>query len=171
MNLLRAVSAYQMEGKVFNIKLIPGFNVSDTGQSVIEHIEKVELMFDLYAMRRADRVFPWASFYACAFVAELPTYLKQLLCVSSRMEAMTLDQIVARARAIMKDDISAAEPVAAAAQLPYKVIEQRMRRKITCFRCDGQNQLLSGCLSQRRWASSYRGRRKLENCDALGAIN
>ena len=41
---------------------------------------------------------------ACAFVAGLPEAVRQLLRASSWMDMLTLEQILARARAIMSDD-------------------------------------------------------------------
>lgn len=38
----------------------------------------------------------------CAFMAGLPTHVKQLLCTASYMQTMILDKILAWAKAIMK---------------------------------------------------------------------
>lgn len=40
---------------------------------------------------------------ACVFVAGLPKDVRQLLRAESRMDALKLDQILSRARAVLKD--------------------------------------------------------------------
>lgn len=81
----------------------------------------------------------------CAFVTGLPTPIKQLLCASSCMETMALNQILSRASVIMKDKTWQMNWLAAAMQPVYKDGELchtvNWPGKITCFRCDGQNHL------------------------------
>ena len=54
----------------------------------------------------------WLS---CAFVSGLPGPVRRQLRGSSRMEHMTLEQILTRARALMTEEVEVDEPVAAAA--------------------------------------------------------
>lgn len=68
--------------------------------------------------------------------------VKQPLRASSHIGTMALEQILSRARSIMKDEPLADEPVAAAAQLSYKDgessrTENRVGKKNTCSRSDG----------------------------------
>lgn len=51
------------------------------------------------------------------FVVGLPTHVKQLFLASSRVETMALSQILIQAREIKKDETSADEEVAVAAQV------------------------------------------------------
>lgn len=53
---------------------------------------------------------------SCTFMAVLPELIKKFFCPSCHMEAMTLDQILAWARVVMKDDMTTGELVIAAAQ-------------------------------------------------------
>lgn len=81
---------------------------------------------------------------ACAFVTGLSTHDKQHIR-ACHIGTLTLVQILARARAFMKDETSADESVVAAAQPAYKNRESYRTEnrigKITCFRCDVQNHL------------------------------
>lgn len=42
---------------------------------------------------------------ACAFLAEMRDFVKKLLSASSRMEGMTINQLLDRTRVIMKDQL------------------------------------------------------------------
>ena len=57
-------------------------------------------------LRRLASLFDGASdkALACAFVADLPDAVRQILRAGSRMETLTLDQLLTRARSIMADE-------------------------------------------------------------------
>jgi len=42
--------------------------------------------------------------FCCAFVAGLPNTVRQLLRASSRMDTLTIEQLLARARAVMSEE-------------------------------------------------------------------
>ena len=89
---------------------------------------------------------------ACAFVAGLPEDVRQLLRAGSRMESLELGQILARARAVIRDD-GPCQPAAAclgagcpgAGSSPAAVSN-------LCFECGGPNHLARDCLARRRGA-------------------
>ena len=54
----------------------------------------------------------WLS---CAFMSGLPSPVRRQLCRSTRMEHTTLEQILARARALNAEEVEVDESVAAAA--------------------------------------------------------
>ena len=53
------------------------------------------------------------SWLTCTFVSGLPQHVKNLLCASSRMEMMSVEQLLTRARAVMTDNEGPAELAAA----------------------------------------------------------
>ena len=87
---------------------------------------------------------------ACAFVSGLPEGVRQLLRTGSRLEELELDQILARARAVMRDET----PLGAAG------MEFRVRGSGTepppaasplrCYVCSGPNHLARDCLAGSR---------------------
>ena len=47
-----------MEGKIFDIRLIPGFSGAVTDMPIVEWVENVELVCELCAMKNVERVLP-----------------------------------------------------------------------------------------------------------------
>ena len=66
---------------------------------------------DLACLIKENTSDRWLS---CAFVSGLPSLVRRQLRGSSRMEHMTLVQIVARAQASMTEEVEIDEPVAVA---------------------------------------------------------
>ena len=54
----------------------------------------------------------------CAFIAGLPEHADNLLQATTRVDDLPISEILARARAILKDSLTGTESAAAAAQLP-----------------------------------------------------
>lgn len=89
----------------------------------------------------------------CAFVAGLPDAIRHTLRASTRMEALTVEQVLVRARAILAD-----EPlIAAAARAPMLPPPARRGQPDTpllksdrvCFECHQPNHLAKDCLLRR----------------------
>ena len=99
---------------------------------------------------------------ACAFVSGLPPRVRQLLRSTSRMDAMTLSQLLDRARAILTDSEESEEPVVAAAQRsrtdPEEPPNDRRSSDIVCYRCSGLNHMARNC-TQRHSTPSTRHQR------------
>ena len=84
----------------------------------------------------------------CAFVGGLPEHVRQLLRAGSRMEDLTLDQVLARARAVIKDD----SPFLGTTEASFGVTTQQgsefcataVSRR--CYACGGPNHLARDCL-------------------------
>ena len=96
---------------------VDGFMASD--QFVdrwVHHGESVDVY--LGELRRLSVLFGEISDQglACAFVRGLPDRVKSLLRVSTRMDGLSIDQLLARARASMKDNTNEAGLAVAAVQ-------------------------------------------------------
>lgn len=97
---------------------------------------------------------------SCAFVAGLPDAVRQLLRASCRMDTLTTEQLLARARAIMLEetDVVAAARTEAASS-------QRLKASApgtVCFECNQPNHLARDCLLRRRTNAAARGGRRGE---------
>ena len=79
------------------------------GETVNEYLGDLLDLAHLIEENTSDR---WLS---CAFMSGLPSPIRRQLRGSSRKEHMTLEQILARARALMTEEAEVDEPVAAAA--------------------------------------------------------
>lgn len=88
---------------------------------------------------------------SCAFVSGLPEDIRQLLRAGSRMESLSLTQILTRTRAVIKDHgnrdlidtcMGASEP--GVGWQPRTSTIQR------CYECDGPNHFARDCLLRRR---------------------
>ena len=77
------------------------------GETVDEYLGDLQDLVHLIKENTSDQ---W---FSCAFVSGLPGPVRRQLRGSSRMEHMTLEQILARARALMMAEVD--EPVAVAA--------------------------------------------------------
>lgn len=100
----------------------------------------------------------------CAFVAGLPDSVRQALRASSRMESLSLVEILARARAVMVDHCV---PIAAA-QVATSV--RGVSSPQLCYECHQPNHVARDCLLRRRGAGSdlrsKGGRRRCFKCDS-----
>ena len=116
----------------------------------------------------------------CAFVAGLPDAIRHTLRASTRMDALTVDQVLTRARAILAD-----EPlIVAAAKAPMLPLTARQDQPDTqskssrvCFECHQPNHLARDCLlrrgrMQRDKAGRGRGERKVTcfRCGLAGHV-
>lgn len=84
---------------------------------------------------------------ACAFVSGLPEGVRQLLRTGSRLEELSLEQILTRARAVMRDD-----PPLGAAGMEFSVKGSRTEpppaaSPFLCHECGGPNHLARDCLA------------------------
>ena len=75
-----------------------------------EYLGDLQDLAHLIEENTSDR---WLS---CTFVSRLPSPVRRQLHGSSRMEHMTQEQILARARALMTEEAEVDEPVAVAAR-------------------------------------------------------
>lgn len=91
------------------------------------------------------------SAMACVFVQGLPDPVKSLLRSSARADDMSLEELLARARAIIKDETAEREPVVAAvqpSQTPRSSLD--MGPLVTCYECNGPNHFARDCMKRRR---------------------
>ena len=79
------------------------------GETVDEYLGDQQDLARLIEENTSDR---W---FSCAFVSGLPGPVRRQFRGSSRMEHMTLEQILARAKALMTEEAEVDEPVATAA--------------------------------------------------------
>lgn len=79
---------------------------------------------------------------ACGFVAGLPEDVRQLLRAVSRMEALKLDQILSRARPVLKDN-----GVPSRSEACFGAVSQATQ----CFKC----------ISPNHFGNDYQARRRL----------
>ena len=89
----------------------------------------------------------------CAFVAGLPDGAKQLLRAGSRMDDLPLTHILARARAILKDESGVAAVATPAGAASGTVCETRRAVSATEFRCYASiepNHIARNCLLRQR---------------------
>ena len=112
----------------------------------------------------------------CAFIAGLPEHAENLLQATTRVDDLPISEILARARAILKDSLTGTESAAAAAQLPgcqekeatalrrcyvcqepdYMARDCPRRRgsprpskTLICYRCKRQGHVAQNCLGKR----------------------
>ena len=98
-------------------------------------------------LRRLARLFggmPDASL-ACAFVAGLPEQARRALRAGSRMEAMTISQLLARARAVLVEEADS-DVAAGAAHSEHAGAGPA---SVVCHSCGEPNHYARDCLSQR----------------------
>lgn len=82
---------------------------------------------------------------ACAFIVGLPDSVRQLLRAGSRMESLSLTQLLTRARAVLAD-----EEVAVVNLAKLKSPGPSVKRDISCFECGMPNHLARDCFVRRR---------------------
>ena len=88
----------------------------------------------------------------CVFVRGLPNPVKRLLQSSSRVDDMTLEELLARARALMKDNAEVGEAVVAATR-PARITQPLVgvgRSDYRCYKCNGPNHFARDCMQRRQ---------------------
>ena len=98
-----------------------------------------------------------------AFLAGLPARVKQLLRASSPIDSVPLDQLLDRARAILKDELTLEGPVVAATQPTPASHAADLHTRTTCFKCNGQGHMAKDCRNRRA-----RVRMRCYRCDGIG---
>ena len=93
----------------------------------------------------------------CAFIAGLPEHVENLLQATTRVDNMPISEILAHARAILKDSFTDIGLTAAAAQLPG-CQEKETTALRRCYICQGPNHMARDCL---RRCESPRPRKSL----------
>ncbi|KFD70491.1 LOW QUALITY PROTEIN: hypothetical protein M514_17284 [Trichuris suis] len=92
----------------------------------------------------------WQKALACAFVAGLPDSVRQLLRAGSRLENLGLDQILARARAVLVDERPAGVANACLGARPSEEARQTVVSGPCCYACGGPNHFARDCLTRRQ---------------------
>ena len=119
------------------------------GETVDEYLGDLQDLAHLIEENTSDR---WLS---CAFVSGLPGPVIRQLRGSSRMEHMTLEQILVRAQALMTEEAEVDEPVAVAARrrrvLPHVPVappltpDKQNAVAVQCYKCGGPNYFSRNC--------------------------
>ena len=84
----------------------------------------------------------------CAFIAGLPEHAENLLQATTREDDLLISEILARARAILKDSLTGPESAAAAAQLPG-CQEKGVTALRRCYVCQEPNHMARDCPRRR----------------------
>ena len=86
---------------------------------------------------------------ACAFVQGLSDWVKSLLCASTRMDGLSINQLLAQARASMKDNTIEVGLAVAAVQATQDETKSpdsgNLYDFITCHHCNGSNHFVKDC--------------------------
>ena len=119
------------------------------GETVDKYLGDLQDLACLIKENTSDR---WLS---CAFVSGLPSPVRWQLRGSSRMEHMTLEQILARAWALMTEEAEVDEPVAVTAGRhrvlprvpvdPPSTPDKQDAVAVQCFKCGGPNHFARDC--------------------------
>ena len=88
----------------------------------------------------------------CTFTAGLPEHAENLLQATTRVDDLPISEILAHARAILKDCLTGTESAAAAAQLPGRQ-EKGVTALRRCYVCQEPNHMARDCP---RWRGSPR---------------
>jgi len=110
---------------------------------------------------------------SCAFVAGLPDAVRQLLRASCRMDMLTIEQLLARARAIMSEETDVV--AAARSEVTSSRKSKETASGLVCFECNLPNHLAKDCLLRRKVSTAARGGRgrgeiKCYRCGGPGHI-
>ncbi|XP_043200185.1 uncharacterized protein LOC122369472 [Amphibalanus amphitrite] len=99
---------------------------------------------------------------ACAFVAKLPETTRRVLRAGSRVESMTLSELISRARAVLADE----EETAMAGATGAAARTSAAPPLVTCHSCGQPNHLSRDCLAARgqRERGGARGGRRSVRC-------
>ena len=118
-------------------------------ETVDEYLRDLQDLAHLIEENTSDR---WLS---CAFVSGLPGPVRRQLRRSSRMKHMTIEQILARARALMVEEAEVDEPVAAAAgrrrvlprvpEASPSTPDKQNTVTVQCYKCGGPNHFARDC--------------------------
>ena len=84
----------------------------------------------------------------CAFIAGLPEHTEKLFQATTRVNDLPISEILARARAILKDSFADTTLAAAAAQLPG-CQEKETTALRRCYVCQGPNHMARDCPRRR----------------------
>ena len=99
--------------------------------------------------------------YVYAFVAGLPTRVKQLLRASTSIEATPIEQLLERARAIIRDEEELGEPIVMATQSSQGgTSKPNPVTNVKCFRCGRYGHFAAKCTD--------RGRVRCFQCGGFG---
>ena len=108
---------------------------------------------------------------ACAFVEGLPEDIRQPLRAGSRMEALDLNQILSRARAVIRDDSPFGSSEACLrATASYGATTCVAAAKQRCYMCGGLNHLARDCLAHQPGHGCTRRQIRCYQCGGLGHI-
>ena len=123
------------------------------GETMDKYLDDLQDLARLIEENTSDR---WLS---CAFVSGLPGPVRRQLRGSSRMEHMTLEQILARARALMTEEAEVDESVAAAARrrrvlprvpvAPPSTPDKQNAVAVQYYKCGGVNHFARDCRQPR----------------------
>ena len=99
---------------------------------------------------------------ACAFVAKLPEVARRALRAGTRIEAMTLSQLISRARSVLADD----EANTVAAAVGKSAQTAAAAAAVKCYSCGQPNHIARDCTSGRgqRGRGGPRGGRNFIRC-------
>ena len=143
----------QIKQALITVDATDAFNAYD--QFVTRQLRLDETVDEFFAeLRRlpqlVGRPLP-ERWLTCAFVSGLLQHVKHLLRASSRMETMSAEQLLTRARAVMTDNEGPAELAAAPARrTPSESKVRSDDRKFACYRCGGSNHIAKECLQDRQ---------------------
>ena len=138
---------------------------------------KRDEVVDVYLadLRRLSSLFGGVSDTAlsCAFIAGLPDTVRHLLRAGTRLEAMKLEQVLERARLLLREESS----TAAAARSRWDATSSRdtlltRKQDFTCYNCGMPNHLARDCLMQGpRRRGDRSGRIICYQCKEVGHIS
>ena len=115
-----------------------------------------EFLADLHYLTRLVRELLPERWMTCACVSGLPQHVRQLLWPSSRMETLTLVQLLTWARAVMTYNQGQIDPIVVAAQTSRSNVRTfpklDPRTSIVSYNCNGQGHLTWDCPSRRQGA-------------------
>ena len=115
-----------------------------------------EFLSDLHRLTRLVGEPLPERWMTCVFVSGLPQHVRQFLRASSRMEIMTLEQLLTRACAVMTDNQGQIDPIVVATQASRSNVRTFPKldpsTSIVCYNCKGQGHLARDYPSRRQGA-------------------
>ena len=105
---------------------------------------------------------------SCAFVAGLPESTRHILRASSRLEDMNINQIVARARAVLAEEDVSVGAAASLSTQQYRTPPGSVN--VLCRACNHPNHHARACLARGNWRRGRRGNVRCYGCGQLGHI-